>query len=189
MLFQLFINDIVNLGISSKIILYADDAVIYNHNQSIDQLILEHQSDLDIICNWLQFNKLTVNAKKSQYMMVSTPRLLRCTHNRNLPPLKIGNSTLQRVASYEYLGICIDESLLFNKALSSVYGRTSNKLYMLGLLRKHLSVNSAFKIFKAMVLPYMEYIFFCISPCNDKDLTKLQRLQNRGARICLRLPP
>lgn len=60
---------------------------------------------------------------------------------------------------------------------------------MLSLLRKFLSVNAALKIFKAMVLPYMEYIFFCLGPCNDKDLTRLQRLQNHGLRICLRAPP
>lgn len=106
----------------------------------------------------------------------------------NLLALKIGTNTLQRVTSYEYLGIHIDEALSFNKALSIVYGRTSNKLYMLGLLRKYLSVKSALRIFKAMVLPYMEYVFFCISPCSDKDLTKLQRLQNKGLRVCLKLP-
>lgn len=48
---------------------------------------------------------------------------------------------------------------------------------------------AAIRIFKSMVLPYMEYVFFCISPGTDKDLTKLQRLQNRGLRICLRPPP
>lgn len=43
------------------------------------------------------------------------------------------------------------------------------------------------KIFKAMVRPYMEYIFFTINPCTD--ITKLQRLQIRGLRICLRAAP
>lgn len=35
----------------------------------------------------------------------------------------------------------------------------------------------------------MEYIFFTLSPCTDKDITKLQRLQNRGLRICLHAAP
>lgn len=56
-------------------------------------------------------------------------------------------------------------------------------------MRKYLDERSAIRIFKCMVLPYMEYSFFCMSPCPDKEITKLQRLQNRGLRVCLKPPP
>lgn len=129
-----------------------------------------------------------MNAKKTQYMIVAPPRRLCETYNQNLLSLKIDNIILQRVTSYEYLGIHIDATLSFKKAISSVYGKTCNKMYLLSLMRKHLNEKAAIRIFKAMVLPYMEYVFFCISPCTDKELTKLQRLQNRGLRICLKPP-
>lgn len=100
-------------------------------------------------------------------------------------------TTLKRVTSYEYLGIHIDATLTFKKALSSVglYGKTANNMYPLSLMRKYLDEKGALRIFKSMVLPYIEYIFFCLSPCTDKELTKLQRLQNRGLRICLKPSP
>lgn len=35
----------------------------------------------------------------------------------------------------------------------------------------------------------MEYAFFVLGACNDKTIIKLQRLQNRGMRICLQCTP
>lgn len=37
-----------------------------------------------------------------------------------------------------------------------------------------------------MIMPIYDYANFCFTPCLDKTKTKLQRLQNRGLRICLR---
>lgn len=37
-----------------------------------------------------------------------------------------------------------------------------------------------------MVLPYIDYINFCLNVCNEKMKTKIQRMQNRALRICLR---
>lgn len=117
------------------------------------------------------------------------PRRLSETYNINFSPLMIDATILQRVTSYVYLGIQIDETLSFRKALATAYGKTSNKMYLLSLMRKYLNEKAAIRIFKSMVLPYMEYIFFCISPCTDKEITRLQHLQNRGLHICLKYPP
>lgn len=35
-------------------------------------------------------------------------------------------------------------------------------------------------------MPYLEYVLFILNACTDRLLTRLQRLQNRGLRICLR---
>lgn len=117
-------------------------------------------------------------------MIIGPPRKLAETYETSIRPLMISTTILQRVNSYVYLGINIDETLSFRKALTSVYGQTSNKMYLLSLMRKYLNEKAAIRIFKSMVLPYMEYVFFCLNPCTDKDITKLQRLQNRGLRIC-----
>lgn len=122
-------------------------------------------------------------------MIVTTPRKIRDTYKHSVQPLSINGIVLQRVTSYEYLGIHFDAMLSFSKALLSVYGKTSNKMYLLSLMRKYLNEKAAIRIFKAMVLPYMEYSFVAMSPCTDKDVTKLQRLQNRGLPSMLKTTP
>lgn len=62
-------------------------------------------------------------------------------------------------------------------------------IYLLGAIRKYLSFPTALRILKSMVPPYYEYIFFILKAFTDKLITKLQRLQrlqNRGVRLCLR---
>lgn len=68
------------------------------------------------------------------------------------------------------------------------FSRTAHKLYLLSFITKYLTQNAAFDVFKAMVLPYIAYPLFLSRIVSDKLLTKLQHLQNRGLRICLKAP-
>lgn len=184
-LFKIYINDVSSLPFSSKLILYADDLVLYSSSNCIETAMRNLQNDLDMIKSWTQLNKLTINAKKSKYLIIGTPRMLNRI-NPDLYQLGIGGISLDRVRNYEYLGIIIDEYLNFEKALNAVYSKVNNKLYLLGLIRKYLTRYSAIRLFKALAMPYMEYAYFILGACNDKSITKLQRLQNRGMRICLK---
>lgn len=186
-LFKIFINDISKLEFHSKHILYADDVVIYSSGNCPLTAINNLQSDLDKINQWTIHNKLTINVKKSKYLIVGTPRMLNPVPGDSLS-LSLGGKSLERVFNFEYLGVIIDEGLNFEKAANSVYSRTNNKIYLLGLIRKYLSRNSAIRLLKALAMPYMEYAFFVLGACSDKTVTKLQRLQNRGMRISLLCP-
>lgn len=44
--FQLYIEDIVNLPLYGRIILYADDAVVYAAGKDLDSVVNNMQSDL-----------------------------------------------------------------------------------------------------------------------------------------------
>lgn len=59
-------------------------------------------------------------------------------------------------------------------------------VYNLGLIRKFLNNESAVIVFKAYILSRVEYgAIFCISARNSV-LNKLQKIVNRGLRICYR---
>ena len=70
-LFTLYINDIVNVLSHSKICLFADNTVIYFAHKNIAMAAETIQLDLKNIDNCMDDNKLTINIKKTQYMIVS----------------------------------------------------------------------------------------------------------------------
>lgn len=72
-----------------------------------------------------------------------------------------------------------------DKAINLTYKKAANKLYIFGIIRKFLTQKLALNIFKAMVMPYLEYTFFLFSAAMDKTVTRLQSLQNRGLRTAL----
>lgn len=183
MLFLIYINDVDNLNINSKIKLYADDTVIYNSHSNIDQACMTLQADLDIFGNWCAINKLTINTKKSKGMMFGSRHKLR---NVNPVPLKLNGINLHFVKSYKYLGINLDGCLSFNKQINEITKQVTHKLYMLSKIRCYLTTDAAIKIYKSMVLPYFDYGDVLLVSTNITSLNKLQKLQNRGLRICLR---
>lgn len=60
--------------------------------------MLEMQHDLNLIAEWMQFNKLTINDNKSKFMIVGSPNNLKRIDNKNILSLSLGNDKLQRVS-------------------------------------------------------------------------------------------
>ena len=72
MLFILYINDIVNTTYLLEFILFADDTTLLFSHQDIASQNDTINNELQEICNWFQANKLSVNASKTNYMVLDT---------------------------------------------------------------------------------------------------------------------
>ena len=68
-LFLIYINDLKNVLINCEAYLYADDTVISKSGQSIGDISIEMEEDLRALDIWFRKNKLTLNAKKNNYMI------------------------------------------------------------------------------------------------------------------------
>ena len=72
LLFILYINDIVNATSLFDVFLFADDTtLLYSHPDIASQNDIIN-NELQEICNWFQANKLSVNASKTNYMVLGT---------------------------------------------------------------------------------------------------------------------
>ena len=87
LLFLIFINDLPD-ATSLYIKLFADDTVLCAQNSNLCELEKEVNIELEKVFIWMASNKLTLNIKKSQYMIVS--------NKRNISPItvKINNIPL-----------------------------------------------------------------------------------------------
>ena len=105
--------------------------------------------------------------------------------HRFLPKLKIDGVALDYVLQSKYMGITIDESLTFHNHLENTIKILAHKIYLLQKIRSYINDDAAIKMYKTMILPYADYgdIFFINA--NNKQLQKLETLQNRALRICL----
>lgn len=63
-LFNLFINDIVNLPLHGKIILYADDICLSYVSNDPKKIVSMMEEDIILLQKWFSKNLLTFNAKK-----------------------------------------------------------------------------------------------------------------------------
>ena len=71
LLFVLYVNDIANVSKLLFPILFADDNNVFLSGKNIDQMTNIMNDELDSIFIWLNYNKLSLNVKKTQFMVFS----------------------------------------------------------------------------------------------------------------------
>ena len=77
LLFLLYVNDLFNIPISSKIDLYADDSTIHFSGQSVEYVNDVLNQDLTLIASSSKYNSLELNYTISKCMLNSTPQYLK----------------------------------------------------------------------------------------------------------------
>ena len=93
---------------------------------------------------------------------------------RNLPPL---------FNSYKCLGVHVDEILSWEAHISEVIGKVAKILAALRRLRPICHQSTLLTIYKSLVLPHLDYCS-AVWGCIGNGLSqKLEKLQNRAARI------
>ena len=104
LIFILYVNDIFEcLDEEISIFMYADDTLILSKSEDVHDVAIKSEQALEKIMYWSEVNKLSINYKKTKYMIVkhakvdAKPNLT--TRNCNMIVL---------VQQYEYLGLLLD---------------------------------------------------------------------------------
>ena len=127
LLFILYINDLPSCGVYSKPRMYADDTTLTSAAEDPDTLQVIMNSDLDTIQTWLKVNKLTLNVKKTKYMLIgSRPKLDLVSNNF---AVKVDNISIERVTVYKSLGVSVDEDLTWKAHIEEISKKISAGRY------------------------------------------------------------
>ena len=182
LLFLIYINDISSVVNNSLLHLYADDTVIYISGSDLNFITSALQQDLNKIVAWCEESKLTINVKKTKYVIFGLKSQTKKIGDHHMT---VNATKLDKVNSYKYLGITLDSNLTFNKHIENCKKFATHKVFLLSKIRKYINMETSLKIFKSMVIPYIEYGDIIYSGSNSRMLGKLQNIQNRGLRVCL----
>ena len=75
LLFIIYVNDICNISDLLFKILYADDTCVVAQGHNLEDLIGTLNTELSSLNEWLLCNKLTLNTKKTYYMVFHRARI------------------------------------------------------------------------------------------------------------------
>ena len=181
LLFLIYIDSVSHLEISqgTKMVLYADDMLVYKDIHSCEGYT-DLQNDINQIYNWSVENSLSFNPSKCKQMVISRKR-------RPLPhaSLQLGNTTLERVYKYMYLGVTITAELCWSE---HIHTKCSKAKKLVGLLHRRFQSNTdptmLFNLYIALIRPHLEYACEVWNPHLQKDKTKLEQVQKFGLRMC-----
>ena len=105
-----YINDLPNCLSLSIPIMYADDTHITYAGSDLNLIQSSLSHDLEKLSKWLMSNRLTLNASKTEFMLIGFRKRL-STLSDTLE-LSIDNFPTQQVSSVKSLGIYINENLM-----------------------------------------------------------------------------
>ena len=103
--------------------------------------------------------------------------------------LVIGTETISVTKDTKYLGVYVDQHLSWEVQIANMVKKISKALGMLRYSKQYLPIKSLQTIYKSLVEPpYFRYFFPVWEVCGTTALEKLQKLQNRAARIVTNSP-
>ena len=159
--------------------MYADDTTLTCSAEDADTLLqVKLRSDLSKIPTWLKVNKLTLNVKKTKYLLIgSRPKLELLSDNFTV---KVNNIPIERVTVYKSLGVSIDKNLSWKTHIDKISKTTSAGLSVLRRVSRTILFTIRETIYKALIVPCFD-CSSCVWGYIGKGLS--EKPQNRVDRI------
>ena len=187
LLFIIYMNDIREGSENFKAILYVDDTNLlsplcpFSTSTSLKDIQTEQLSEniskeLDDILEWLNINKLSLNVKKTKFMIFHYRQ--RKIDNL-IPNLKINSEPIERVTEFNFLGLTIDEHLNWSPHIQKVSNKISRTLGITNRLKLFLPTNILRLIYDSLILPYFQYSILTWG----FKVGRLEKLQKRAVRV------
>ena len=183
LLFLLYINDLPNCISNCKPRMCADDTHLTYAGSNLENVQFCLNEDLANVFNWLQANKLALNMTKTEFkLIVSRKRLNTLTAS---PTIRMNNTQVSQVTATKSLGVIIDDKLDWHSHIEKLIKKIASGIGALGLKRiRHLIPESTLHlIYQALVKPHFDYCGIVWGNCGKTLRDKLQKLQNREARV------
>jgi hypothetical protein len=137
------------------------------------------------VCEWLNANKLTLNFKKSNYVIFRP-------HQKKLNfqvSIKMFNNNTNKLTEIEckeftkYLGVIIDSSLTWKYHIDNISSKISKSIGIITRLRHFVPLLTLLSIYQCLILLYITYGIIVWGQASNVYLNKILILQKRA--LCL----
>ena len=182
LLFNIVMNSISNLPLSTnaRLILYADDVLLFKPiDSAADAESL--QLDVDKVIKWMSSQGLTPNHTKTQLLPIT-----RSTNPLHIM-ITINGHPIAPSSSVKYLGVTISSNLSWSEHIASTCKKAKRQL---GFIHRRFCQSPPQvrgKLYRATVLPKLEYCSAVWDPHKLTDIAKLEDVQKFAARITTRM--
>ena len=156
LLFNIFINDIINATTKFTLIMYADDTTLVSHleNFGTTNIEIEREINKEIskVNTWLLSNKLVLNVAKSKFMLFFK-------HPKVVPTLKllINGNPIEQVTNFNFLGITIDQNITWSDHITKISIKVARVIGILSKLKHIFPRNILRTIYNSLIHPHLIY--------------------------------
>ena len=129
-------------------------------------------------------NKLQLNEGKTEALLLVSPKLKH--HLPQQVSVSVGNISTVISDCVRTLGVEIDASLSMSGQVTALCKSLNFHLYNISRVRNMLTKDACSHAIRSLVLSRLDYSNSLLINVSKMDIGRLQRIQNRAARIVLR---
>lgn len=181
LLFLIAINSIgTNCTTGVKYLLYADDFIIFSRGKDVTNITNQLQSTLNNLQQWSEETGFTFSTDKTKVIHFSKRR-----NNPNINLILKGDA-LPQVTIIKVLGVLIDNKLNFRAHIEETIQKCKCRLNIIKCISNQswgANKNSLLRIYKALILPVIDYGNILYAMAAPTLLKKLETIQNTAIRI------
>ena len=151
--------------------------------KDIKSLELQMNLELKKVKKWCDINKLSINLKKTNYMIVKSPRKKNMNVNINITDRDGSYHSLERKDHIKYLGGMVNSALTWKYHISYVCAKLSRNTGVISKLRHYLPLKQLTQIYYNLIYPYISYDIVAWGSNSKTNLHKIQTKQNHVIRL------
>lgn len=183
LLFLLYINDLGSVSSLLSPIMFADDSNVFSSAKNPQTIVNSVNIELNKIVGWLQANRLSLNIKKTHYMLFSQNKKFKTTDLN----LKIEGNKIERVHSTKFLGVMIDDQMTWKAHINHLTSKLSKSIGILARARKVFDRKILNQLYNSILQPHFFYCAIVWGNADKSTLDPLFKLQKKAIRIICNL--
>ena len=179
LLFLLYINDLSNASNKVFSLLFADDSNMFLSGKNPDNLVNDMCIEMSYVVDWLKLNKLSLNLKKTHFMLFKRPKCKPIITNK----LIIDGVKIDQVDHTKFLGVMIDECLDFKKQIRYTKGKIARGVGILRKCKPFVDNRIMKTLYSTFIYPYFTYCIEIWGNSVKGYYDDLITSQNRAMRL------
>ena len=180
LLFLLYINDLANVSNVIFSLLFADDSNMFVSGKNPDELVNIMNAEMTKIVNWLRTNKLSLNLKKTHFIIFRKKRGKITLQN----DLIVDDVVINRTNHTRFLGVMVDQHLTFESHVKYIKGKISRGIGILYKAKRILKESSLLTLYYAFIYPYFTYCITVWGNTYPSVLDPLDKMSKTGCSNC-----
>ena len=183
-LFLIYINDFnrcLEPGVTS--LLFADDTTLQFTSNDLLSLYRKANHNLNLAEEWFNTNKLSLNTKKTKYMLFYNKK-----HHIHCKYLYFAGGPIERIGEdcttkyFKFLGMLIDDQLSWKYHLASIRAKLNSANFALAQVKHILPLFARKAIYESLGKSHLNFGNIIFGACKQSFLNNLQSTQNKLIR-------
>lgn len=178
LLFNLYINDIVNINNNAMFIIYADDTTIFFSGNSIDYLISNCNDTLVQLQQWSLINSMKINENKTKAVIFRAK-------NKPIPPhadIIFNSRPVDIVDHFKCLGVIFSAHMSWESHVNLVLTKLARITGIVGRLKYILSPKLKILVYNSLFYSHLNYCQLVWGTTSFSNLQKVYVMQKRYLR-------